>query len=108
MYQWHIFTAVLDPVRGSEQAGQRPVIVVSRESNNQVLPVVNVVPLTSVKSPQRKIYPNEALLPAGTGGIAVDSLALCYQIRTLDKGRLMVELGEVFDRKIRSQIMAAL
>jgi len=56
IYQWHIFTAVLDPVRGSEQAGQRPVIVVSRESNNQVLPVVNVVPLTSVKSPQRKIY----------------------------------------------------
>jgi hypothetical protein len=24
-YQWHVYTAVLDPVRGSEQAGQRPV-----------------------------------------------------------------------------------
>jgi mRNA interferase MazF len=107
-YRWSIFTAVLDPVRGSEQAGQRPVLVVSRESINQVLPVVNVVPLTSLKSPERKIYPNEVLLSAGTGGIAVDSVALCYQIRTLDKNRLIAELGQVSDRKIRAQIIAAL
>lgn len=44
IYQWRVFTAVLDPVRGSEQAGQRPVLVISRESINQILPVVNVVP----------------------------------------------------------------
>ncbi len=107
-YQWYVFTAVLDPVRGSEQAGQRPVLVVSRESINQVLPVVNVVPLTSLKSSERRIYPNEVLLPAGTGGIAVDSLALCYQIRTLDKSRLITELGQVTDRKTRAQVLAAL
>lgn len=71
-------------MRGSEQAGQRPILVISREMINQVLPVVNVVPLTSLKSPERKIYANEVLLPADTGGISVDSIALCYQIRTLD------------------------
>lgn len=108
MYQWRIFTAVLDPVRGSEQAGQRPVLVVSRENINQILPVVNIVPLTSLKSPDRRIYPNEVLLPAGTGGIAVDSLVLCYQIRTLDKSRLIVEIGAIADRKLRSQVIAAL
>jgi mRNA interferase MazF len=108
IYQWHIFTALLDPVRGSEQAGQRPVLVVSRESINQVLPVVNIVPLTSLKSPDRRIYPNEVLLPAGTGGIAVDSLVLCYQIRTLDKSRLIVEIGAIADRKLRGQVTAAL
>jgi len=107
-YQWHVYTAVLDPVRGSEQAGQRPVLVVSRESINQILPIINVVPLTSLKSSDRKIYPNEVLLPAGTGGIALDSIVLCYQVRTLDKTRLLTELGEITDRKVRSQIVSAL
>jgi mRNA interferase MazF len=56
--QWTIFIASLDPITGSEQAGRRPVIVISRERLNQVLPVVNVLPLTSRKSPNRTIYPN--------------------------------------------------
>jgi len=64
-YQWHVFLASLDPIQGSEQAGRRPVLVVSRERLNQILPVVNVVPLTARKSPSRVIYPNEVFLPAG-------------------------------------------
>jgi mRNA interferase MazF len=107
-YQWNVYLAVLDPVRGSEQAGRRPVLVVSREHINQVLPVVNVVPLTSLKSPGRQIYPNEVLLPAGTGGVDNDSIALCYQIRTLDKSRLIVQLGQVADIRLRMQIVEAL
>jgi mRNA interferase MazF len=96
-YQWHVFFAVLDPTRGSEQAGRRPVLVISQERINQLLPVVNVVPLTSRKSDTRVIYPNEVLLPAGTAGLRMDSIALCYQIRTLDKSRLGQELGELDD-----------
>ncbi len=48
-YQWHIFLTALDPTKGSEQAGRRPVLVIRRERNNQLLPVVNVIPLTSLK-----------------------------------------------------------
>ena len=72
------------------------------------MPIINVVPLTSLKSSDRKIYPNEVLLPAGTGGIALDSIVLCYQVRTLDKTRLLTELGAITDRKVRSQIVSAL
>lgn len=107
-YQWNIYVALLDPVRGSEQAGRRRVLVVSRERINQLLNVVNVVPLTSLKSPERKIYPNEALLPAGTGDLAQDSIALCYQIRTLDKSRLLTWVGQVADSRIRMQVVEAL
>lgn len=46
-YQWQIFIATLDPVIGSEQSGHRPVLVISRERVNQLLPIVNVIPLTS-------------------------------------------------------------
>ena len=106
-YQWHIFLAALDPIKGSEQAGRRPVLVISREEINQLLPVVNAIPLTSRKSPERIIYPNEVLLPAGTGGLRVDSIALCYQIRTLDKGRLEQDWGELGDSELCQAIREA-
>jgi mRNA interferase MazF len=107
-YQWHVFVAVLDPIRGSEQAGRRPVLVVSREQINQLLSVVNVIPLTSRKSEARTVYPNEVLLPAGTAGLRVDSIALCYQIRTLDKSRLEQDLGEVNDTGLQRELFEAI
>ena len=48
-YRWHIFLADLDPVIGSEQGKTRPVLVISEEEINQILPVVNVLPLRSYK-----------------------------------------------------------
>jgi mRNA interferase MazF len=107
-YQWHIFIASLNPTKGSEQAGRRPVLVVSRERINQLLPVVNIVPLTSRKSTSRTIYPNEVLLSAGVAGLKVDSIALCYQIRTLDKSRLEQDLGQLTDLDLRQEILEAI
>jgi mRNA interferase MazF len=108
IYQWHIFLASLDPTQGSEQAGKRPVLVISKERINQLLPVVNAIPLTSRKSTSRIIYPNEVLLPAGVAGLKVDSIALCYQIRTLDKSRLEQDLGHLTDAGLRREILAAI
>lgn len=107
-YQWHIFLASLNPAKGSEQAGRRPVLVISRESINQILPVVNAIPLTSRKSDARNIYPNEVLLPADVAGLQMDSIALCYQIRTLDKSRLEVDVSELVDAELRREIVEAL
>jgi mRNA interferase MazF len=78
--QWSVWLANLDPVVGSEQGRTRPVLVISDGSLNEILPVVNVIPITSRK-PNRRIYPNEAVLPAKTGGLKLDSIALCYQIQ---------------------------
>ena len=64
--------------------------------------------MTSLKSPGDKIFHNEVLLPAGAGGLTRDSIALCYQIRTLDKSRLVVHLGELDDEGLQSQIAQAL
>ena len=106
-YQWHIFVAVLDPSRGSEQAGRCPVLVVSREQINQLPSVVNVIPLTSRKSETRIIYPNEVLLPPGTAGLRLDSTALC-QIRTLDKSRLGRDIGELDKGNLQQAIPEAI
>ncbi len=107
-YRWHVFMATLDPAQGSEQAGTRPVVVVSREEINGLLPVVNVVPLTSMKPGRTRVYPNEASVPQASGGVAVDSLALAYQVRTVDKSRLVRDMGELADPEVRSSILEAL
>ena len=46
-YKWGIFRAGLNPIVGSEQRGTRPVIVVSDEDFNMVMPVVTVLPVTA-------------------------------------------------------------
>ena len=71
--RWSIWLADLDPVIGSEQGRTRPVLVISDSSLNNILPVVNVVPITSRKT-NRRVYPNEAFLPASAGGLTLDSL----------------------------------
>ena len=55
------------------------------------------------ESDARVIYANEILLPAGTAGLRVDSIALCYQIRALDKGRLSRDLGELDDVNLQQE-----
>ncbi len=74
--QWSVWLANLDPIVGSEQGRTRPVLLISASSLNEILPVVNVIPITSRK-PNRRIYPNEAVLPAKIAGLMLDSIALC-------------------------------
>jgi len=85
----------------------RPVIIVSEDEINDLLNIVNVLPVTTRK-PGRKIYPNEALLEAGKFGLPNDSIVLSYQIRTLDKQRLSAFLGEIKIEEKQNEIMAAL
>ena len=105
--QWTVWLANLDPIIGSEQGKTRPVLIVSKTSLNNTLPVVNVIPLTSRKA-NRRVYPNEVLVPADRGGLTIESIALCYQIRTLDKRRLTRKLGIINSTNIQREIVSAL
>lgn len=80
--KWEIWLASLEPVIGSEQGKTRPVIIISENYINQVLPVVNILPISTRKN-KRTIYPDEVLLPANNFGLTNESIVLCYQIRTL-------------------------
>ncbi|MDQ3089140.1 MAG: type II toxin-antitoxin system PemK/MazF family toxin [Acidobacteriota bacterium] len=105
--RWSIWLANLEPVIGSEQGKTRPVLVISQNKSNRVLPVINVLPMTSRK-PNRRIYPNEALLETNTAGLSNESIVLCFQIRTLDKQRLIKHLGDVRNEEKQSEIIEAL
>ncbi len=106
-YRMGIFLADLNPVLGSEQKGKRPVLVVSDEVFNSVMPVVTILPITSLKK-GRRIYPNEVLLPKGIGGLSTDSIILAHQIRTISKQRLGKLLGNVNDNLTQESIAQAM
>ncbi len=86
MKRYDILWAELDPVRGSEIAKSRPVVVVSLDVLNAALATVTICPLTSQLHPswRSRVQIKCAGKPAE---IAVD------QIRTISKQRLGDKLG---------------
>lgn len=84
--------AWLDPVVGSEQAGRRPVIIVSGP-DLLVGPTVVCVPVTSSIPDTLPAF--EVLLPASRSGLTRDSVAMCHQIRVLSLKRLRRMIGDL-------------
>ncbi len=106
--KWMIFRANLDPVIGSEQGKTRPVLIISEDEINELLNIVNVLPITTRKA-GRRIYPNEVLLEPNWFGLPNESIVLCHQIRTLDKRRLSEKaLGGVLVAEKQNEILEAL
>ena len=105
--QWQIGRADFDSAEGSEQAGVRPALIVSRESVNAVLPIVSVIPLTTRK-PNRRSFPNETSIAAGAGGLPNESMALAFQIRTISNSRLLGSYGTLTDEITRENVREAL
>ncbi len=105
--KWSIWRANLDPVLGSEQGKSRPVLKVSEDDINELLNIVNIIPITSRK-PDRVIYPNEVLLPSGKFGLEKESIVLCHQIRTIDKRRLSKRYGQIADKNFKKEIIESI
>jgi mRNA interferase MazF len=91
--------ARLDPIEGGEQAGTRPVVVVTRDAINLNSPVIVVIPLTDANNP-RRIYPSHVWLPSGSGGLRKDSVAKCEQIRAIAVSRLISLWGTLAKTQI--------
>lgn len=101
MIRGDVYDARLSPAEGSEQAGTRPVIVVSRNAINRNSPVVVVVPLTDAANVKRS-YPNNVLIRAGEGGLSLDSVALAGQVRAIAVTRLLRQRGTVSDETLEN------
>jgi mRNA interferase MazF len=101
-----VFNARLDPTEGSEQAGTRPVVVISRDAINANSPVVVVVPVTDATNVKR-LYPSHAYLGKGSGGLKIDSVAKAEQIRAIQVSRFVAYFGRL-DRDAVSRIEDAI
>ena len=81
-----IYFVNLNPVRGREQAGQRPVLVLSVDSINQLPLVVTVVVGTKSENITRD-FPTNVRVSSLESGLLIETIFLCFQIRSIDKNR---------------------
>ena len=88
-----VWLADLNPVRGSEQAGRRPVILLQNDSILRFTTTVLCVPLTT--NLRRAQLPSCVAISKGDGGLTANSVALAHQLRVLDKDRLTRKLGRL-------------
>lgn len=96
MKRGDVFWADLLPRSGSEQSGRRPVVVVSHDGFNQISTwrSIIVVPL-STSAKQRRHGPTAVPLRKGSAGLRQESVVLCHQVTTLDRGKLTDKIGEL-------------
>ncbi|MFN5032124.1 MAG: type II toxin-antitoxin system PemK/MazF family toxin [Flavobacteriia bacterium] len=92
MKQCELWYADLNPVKGSEQAGMRPVVIVSGNLMNTYLNVVICCPLTS----KIKNYKGNVILqPNETNKLTEASEIMVFHIRSLSKDRLVRKIGTI-------------
>jgi len=96
-----IYWVNLDPSIGREQAGHRPVLVVSNDIENQ-MDIVTIIPVTSRKK-GRHIYPNEVLFSLK----GKEAILLCHQVRTISKKRLNEKISHLSD-PLQTQVVDTL
>ena len=100
-----IYQAALDPGRGSEQGGTRPVLIVQNNLGNRYSPTVIALAMTSRTGKAR--LPTHIEIAQGTAGLPRDSVVLAEQVRTLDKQRLGARIG-MLPAPIMAQVNRAL
>ncbi len=83
----------LDPVVGSEQAGDRPALVISPDFINERSPIVLIASITSQKT--ERAYAFEVVLDPPEGGLRMRSKVMLMQMRAIDKRRIIGEYGSV-------------
>lgn len=94
MRRGEVWLAELWPRSGAEQTGRRPVVVMSNDGFNRVESwrSVIIVPLSTSSRQARRGHTAVPLM-RGMGGLGRDSLALCHQVTTLDRAKLVQRLG---------------
>ena len=85
-----IYLVDLNPVQGREQAGRRPVLILSVNAINRLPLVVTVVIGTKGENVARD-YPTNVRVSAAESGLPVETVFLCFQLRSLDPARFAGE-----------------
>lgn len=106
--KWDVLYLDLDPVKGSEQRGKRPVLVISNDAVNDNLTVFTCIPFSSIK-PGAKVYPTEVFIEASQSGLPKDSVLMLQQITTVSKTRISGDkVSGISDGGVRERINQAI
>ncbi len=98
-----IYFVNLNPVQGREQSGQRPVLIISSDTINRLPLVVTVAVGTKGENVQRD-YSTNVRVAAAESGLPLETVFLCFQIRSLDANRFPQnpagKLSDIFMKRI--------
>jgi len=95
-----IYFVDLNPTKGREQSGNRPVLVLSIDSINRLPLVVTVVVGTKGENLPRD-FPTNVRVSAGESGLPMETVFLCFQIRSFDPRRFPDSAaGKISDRTL--------
>ena len=83
----------LEPVKGSEQGGIRPCLIIQNNDGNKYSPLTIIAPLTSKIF--NKEFPTNVFIPREYSCLERDSNILLNQIKTIDKKRIIKKLGSL-------------
>jgi mRNA interferase MazF len=86
-----IFLANLEPIKGSEQGGIRPVLIIQNNISNKYSPVTIIAAITSKIF--EKEFPTNVFISKEDSKLDRDSTILLNQLRTIDKLRLIKKVG---------------
>ena len=106
MRRGDVYYANLNPRKGSEEGGIRPIVVVQNNVGNYFSKTIIAIPITTKKGK----LPTHIKIPKGNN-IEYDSTALSEQIRVLDKSRLrkyVCKLSKEKMKEIDSKLLLAL
>jgi len=106
-----IYFVNLNPVKGREQEGRRPVLVVSADAINAKPLVITVIVGTNAENVPRD-YPTNIRVPAKTSGLPLDTVFYAFQVRSLDPGRFQEpragRLNETWMKKVSEALRLVL
>lgn len=95
----YIFYADLGEKIGSEQKGERPVVIIQNNVGNEFSPTVIIVPITSKINEKAKI-PTHIFINKKKYGLTYDSMILAEQTTTIDKKRLGNYIGTLTEEEM--------
>ncbi len=98
----------LDPTKGSETGRVRPCIIVTNNTYNQRVPIIQVVPVTEWNPKKSKILTNIEIEPSKTNGLTKRSIADCLQTRPIDHRSRLVRIRGVIEAEYLAKINQAL
>jgi len=79
-----IYWVEFDPVKGSEQGGLRPALIVQQDLGNQYSPTTIVAAITRTLPPRP--YPFVVIVEPEESGLPATSVINCSQVATIQKG----------------------
>ncbi|MDT9200622.1 type II toxin-antitoxin system PemK/MazF family toxin [Limnospira sp. PMC 1042.18] len=98
----------LEPNKGSETGKIRPCIIVTNNTYNQRVPIIQVVPITEWNSKKAKIKTNVEINPSSVNGLTKKSIADCLQTRPIDHQLRLVKIRGKLEEEIIPKIDLAL